>query len=89
MPNCFVLARPQKSADSSGESETRSRDGWEPYRNIFALKRLGFTIDEMRQMTTADFIAITDIAVEDAPQTKESKPLIRDATQADIDMLLG
>lgn len=40
-------------------------------------------------MSTADFIALTDVATEDAPKGVENKPLIRDATQADIDMLLG
>lgn len=42
----------------------------------------------MRAMSTADFIAITDVATEEAPEGN-SKPMIRDATQADIDMLLG
>ena len=41
-------------------------------------------------MTTADFIAFTDILAETSPQTPaKSEPQIRDATQADIDMLLG
>ena len=38
-------------------------------------------------MTTADMIAFTDAAVEDMPQS--GKPKVREATQADIDMLLG
>lgn len=42
----------------------------------------------MRRMTTADFIAYTDLAFgEDEGQQK--KPTVREATQADIDMLLG
>lgn len=66
----------------------RSRDGWEPYRNVLVLKKLGFSLEEMRDMTTAEFIAITDVAFENAPEQADA-PRIRDATQADIDMLLG
>lgn len=65
----------------------RSRDGWDAYRNVLALRRLGFSVEEMRLMTTADMIAFTDAAVEDMPQ--RGKPKVREATQADIDMLLG
>ena len=39
-------------------------------------------------MTTSDYIAITDVAFEDVPEA-EKAPRIREATQADIDMLLG
>ena len=52
------------------------------------LKKLGFSLEEMRDMTTAEFIAITDVAFENAPEQADA-PRIRDATQADIDMLLG
>ena len=52
-----------------------------------ALRRLGFSIDEMRGMTTADFIALTDVASEG--YENDGKQTVRDATQADIDMLLG
>lgn len=39
-------------------------------------------------MTTADFIAVTDVATEGATDERE-RPQVREATQADIDMLLG
>lgn len=39
-------------------------------------------------MTTADFIAITDVACE-RPEEGAGGPSVRDATQADIDMFLG
>lgn len=68
--------------------DAQSRDGWDAYRNVLALRRLGFSLDEMRCMTTADMIAFTDVACEDLPERK-SKPKPRKATQADIDMLLG
>lgn len=38
-------------------------------------------------MSTADFIALTDVAAEG--HEGDGKPTARDATQADIDMLLG
>lgn len=49
------------------------------------MRRLGFTLDEMRHMTMADFIAYTDLAYNET----EEEPAVRDATQADIDKLLG
>ncbi len=66
----------------------RSRDGWDAYRNVLALHRLGFTFDEMRSMTTADMTAFIDVALEAMPE-RSDKPKVREATQADIDMLLG
>lgn len=66
--------------------EEGSRDGWEPYRAVLALKSLGFTVEEMRRMTTADMVVFIDLATEDAP---DDGPKVRDATQADIDALLG
>ena len=65
-------------------SETRSQDGWRVFRDILALKRLGFSIDEMSGMTVAEFIALTDLAWADP---EPGKP--REATQEDIDRLLG
>ena len=70
-------------------SGARSRDGWDAYRNVLALRRLGFSVEEMRQMTTADFIAITDVACERPDKAGADAPSIRDATQADIDLFLG
>ena len=52
---------------------------------MLALRRLGFTLDEMRHMTMADFIAYADLAYNET----ENEPEVRDATQADIDRLLG
>ena len=47
---------------------------------------LGFSVEEMRGMTTGDMIAFTDIANE---HHDASEPEVREATQADIDALLG
>ena len=66
-------------------ADAGSRDGWEAWRNVLALRRLGFTLDEMRHMTMADFIAYADLAYNET----ENEPEVRDATQADIDRLLG
>lgn len=49
------------------------------------LKRLGFSLEEMARLTMADYIALTDIAAED----HGGDDGVRDATQADIDALLG
>ena len=50
---------------------------------MLALLRIGFSIDDVRRMTMQDFIAYADLAYEDhSPKTKE-------ATQSDIDALLG
>lgn len=52
------------------------------------LKRLGFSLDEMASLTMSDFIALTDVASEPAEGGGAgSKP--REATQDDIDRLLG
>lgn len=52
------------------------------------LKRLGFSLDEMRELTMADFIALTDLAVEAAEGAGGGNGP-REATQEDIDRLLG
>ena len=54
-----------------------------------ALKHLGFSIEEMRRMTMSDFIAITDLAFRDAPDETARGNGPREATQNDIDRLLG
>lgn len=51
---------------------------------MLALKRLGFTLDEMAELTMADYIALTDIAYGKPAENTE-----RMATQADIDAFLG
>lgn len=66
------------------------RDGWDPYRNVLALRRLGFSLDEMARLTMGDFVALTDIAAGNvagggAPGAEKA----RSATQTDIDALLG
>ena len=50
---------------------------------MLALKKLGFSLDEMARLTMGDYIALTDIAF--------GKPAEgpRQATQADIDAFLG
>lgn len=56
---------------------------WDAWRNVLALLRIGFALDDVRRMTMQDFIAYADLAYDDhSTKTKE-------ATQADIDALLG
>lgn len=55
-----------------------------------ALRRLGFSLDEMARLTMGDFVALTDIAAGNvagggAPGAEKA----RSATQTDIDALLG
>lgn len=52
-----------------------------------ALKRLGFSLDEMSHLTVAEFIALTDLAWADPKAAERQRP--REATQEDIDRLLG
>ena len=68
----------------SSVSGDASRDGWEVYRNVLGLKRLGFSLDEMSRLTMADFIALTDLAF-----SGEDGGRAREASQGDIDRLLG
>lgn len=60
------------------------------YKNILALKQMGFSLDEMRQMTMRQFIAITDLAAgpDEISPEKKASDAPRKATQADIDRLL-
>ena len=74
-----MFERPHGSSASGGQSH----DGWTVYRNVLALKGLGFSLDEMAQLTMSDFIALTDIAAD--PHAERP----REATQEDIDRLLG
>ena len=50
-----------------------------------ALVRIGFSVKDIRGMTMRDFIAYTDLAFADG----SSGGGVRDATQEDIDKLLG
>lgn len=52
-----------------------------------ALKSLGFSVDEMSRMTMSDFIAFTDLAFAEGGGKVQDGP--REATQEDIDRLLG
>lgn len=51
-----------------------------------SLLRIGFSLDDVRRTTMADFIAYTDIAFS---TTGDGDDAPRDATQADIDAFLG
>lgn len=53
---------------------------------MLGLKRLGFSLDEMARLTMSDFIALTDLAFADEGEARETA---REATQDDIDRLLG
>ena len=82
MRKYFVKSRPHEPK----KSESVSRDFWSAWRDILALHKLGFSFDEIRQMNMRDFVAFTDIAFSD----EENDPkTYRDATQDDIDKLLG
>ena len=63
---------------------------WQPYALILSLKRMGFSMDEIREMSMADVIAYTDIFY--AKHKDEEKPkqkTVREATPADIRKLLS
>lgn len=47
--------------------------------------RIGFSVKDIRRMTMRDFIAYTDLAFADGTGDDG----VRDATQEDIDRLLG
>ena len=71
--------------DQSDGGEAYERDGWDGYRNVAALVRLGFSIDEIRRMSMSDFVAFTDVTFgEDARSTKPRK-----ATQEEIDSFMS
>ena len=70
--------------DSSGGGETYERDGWDCYRNVAALKRLGFSLEEIKTLTMADFVAFTDVMFGE----DRRKPAAREATQEDIDVFM-
>lgn len=52
---------------------------------MLVLKKSGFSIEEIRHMTMADFIVFADLLCE----SSSARPKVREATQADIDRLLG
>lgn len=69
-------------------SDAGSPDSWDVYRNLLALKRLGFSLDEMATLDMSDFIALTDLAFT-GKENDEKEDAPHEATQADIDRLLG
>lgn len=87
----FVTERPyEREPDDEEEDEEDKLDPkWDIYKWILMLKRAGYSLDEMRQMTMADFIAFTDIVAGpgDDEKSENKKPKVKDATQADIDRL--
>lgn len=52
-----------------------------------SLKRLGFSMAEIRRMTMRDFLAYTDIAFGDADKIESTGT--REPTQEDIDAFLS
>lgn len=77
--------RPCAKSSSAGSPD---KDEWTVYRNILSLLHIGFTFDDMRHLTMADFIAFTDLESGDADETNtQSKDTVRNATQSDIDAL--
>lgn len=63
-----------------------SRDSWFAYRNVFTLKRLGYSMDEIRLMPMSRFVILSDILSE---EISDNEPKVREATQADIDAFLA
>ena len=86
----FVSERPYKQDPNDDEEDESDLDPkWNVYKNILILKRAGFTLDEIREMTMADFIAYTDIFAGARDDTNKGNKggKAKEATQADIDKL--
>lgn len=87
----FVNERPYEREPEEDEEEEEDKldPKWDVYKNVLILKRAGFSLDEIREMTMADFIAFTDIVAGpgDDEKSENKKPKVREATQADIDRL--
>ncbi len=73
-------------AERPGEPGSAPQDCWTPWRNVLALLRAGFSLDDVRRMAMRDFIAFTDLA-HSGSAPADAGP--REATQADIDRLLS
>lgn len=56
---------------------------------MLALKRIGFSMDEIRAMPMARFLVFCDLLAEERRRDEASSDGVRDATQADIDAFLG
>lgn len=66
---------------SKGNSEENTKDEWSCYANILALKKFGFSIDEIRHLTMQEFIIYTDLVFGQGDE--------KQATQKDIDAFLS
>lgn len=87
----IVTERPENEPDEDDETTDRLPPQWQPYQLILSLKRMGFSMDEIREMSMADVIAYTDIFYS-KPKDEENKPKtkqVREATPADIRKLLS
>lgn len=76
-----MFQRPTKRRKNTDAGETTS-DRWDIYRNILAILKLGFSLEDVRYMTMSEFIAYTDLAYGDVERQ-------RNATQSDIDKFLA
>ena len=88
----FVTERPyERESDNEEEDEEEDKldPKWDVYKNVLILKRAGFSLDEIREMTMQDFIAFTDIVAGpgDDEKSENKKPEVKKATQSDIDRL--
>ena len=88
-PTSFVSKdqRPKHPAPDAGDEPEA---GYEVERLILAGKNMGFSLDELRDITVAELIVLADIRHADmASATKKAdKPKRRKATQDDIDRFL-
>jgi hypothetical protein len=82
----FVFERPYEYEPDEDEEGDGLDDKWNVYKHILILKRAGFSMDEIRELTMSDFIALADIYAGKRDDDDE-KPKVREATQADIDKL--
>ena len=86
----FITERPyerEPEEDEEEEKEDTLDPKWDVYKNVLILKRAGFSLDEIREMSMADFIAFTDIVAGPGNDENEEdkKPVVKKASQADID----
>lgn len=85
----FVSERPYEQEPGDDEEDENPLDPkWDIYKYILVLKRAGFSLDEIRELSMYDFIALTDLFAgpgNDKSDNKNGKT--RKATQADIDKL--
>lgn len=93
MRSCFVKNNPfeNESSDSSEESNSDSDyadDGMVPWRNILALIRIGFTLENIRYMSMSDAIYYLNLYASDMNEA-HSENYVQPATQEAIDMLLA